>query len=391
MVATMGLLRGLPVLLAAAAEAAPAAPRRHEAAVVRWREEPGRPFSEAAIAGALGLRERDVDLWSVRPQDAAAVAMLPAGTAETLRGGRNDELVLDRLVLEDVERTAAAQAANRRRWSSTAHNASASARGRRGLDSEFFDDYRELDAVLEYLAALALEHPLLARFIPSIGPSYEERNIPGIVIGGRDGGPAVYIQATSHAREWISTSTAMAFVVELLTSEDPELRLLVDELRFFIVPVLNPDGYVFTFSDDPAGRMWRKTRSPNAGDDCIGTDLNRNWNDHWGGEGLGGRFPTCASENPCSNSYRGDSVWSEPESAAVRDLLIEIQSGHDLLGVLDLHSFGQMFNRPYGWVPPDELTPPNDAATAECADRMIDAIGTPPQPPKPLREWSACC
>ena len=171
--------------------------------------------------------------------------------------------MLDRLLLEDVERTAAAQAVNRRRGSSP-HNASASSRGRRGLDSEFFDDYRELDVVLEYLAALALEHPLLARFIPSIGPSYEERDISGIAIGGRDGGPAVYIQATSHAREWISTSTAMAFVVELLTSEDPELRLLVDELRFFIVPVLNPDGYVFTFSDDPAGRMWRKTRSPSA-------------------------------------------------------------------------------------------------------------------------------
>jgi hypothetical protein len=30
-------------------------------------------------------------------------------------------------------------------------------------------------------------------------------------------------------------------------------------------------------------RFWRKTRSPNNGSDCIGTDPNRNWGFHWNG------------------------------------------------------------------------------------------------------------
>lgn len=30
--------------------------------------------------------------------------------------------------------------------------------------------------------------------------------------------------------------------------------------------------------------MWRKTRKPNYGTSCIGTDPNRNWSHKWGGE-----------------------------------------------------------------------------------------------------------
>jgi hypothetical protein len=117
---------------------------------------------------------------------------------------------------------------------------------------------------------------------------------------------------------------------------------------------MNPDGYVFSFSDDPDGRMWRKTRKPNGGSpSCPGTDLNRNYDDHWSGVDLPGGPQNCASTNPCSNSYQGDTVWSEPESAAVRDFLAiagPVRLSNELMGGIDLHSFGQMFNREHGLV-----------------------------------------
>ena len=72
------------------------------------------------------------------------------------------------------------------------------------------------------------------------------------------------------------------------------------------------------------GRMWRKTMQPNDGaPDCPGTDLNRNWGSQWGGADLPLPLPNCASTDPCSNSFQGPSVWSEPESAHVRDFLAE--------------------------------------------------------------------
>lgn len=44
---------------------------------------------------------------------------------------------------------------------------------------------------------------------------------------------------------------------------DPGIRRLVDEMDWFILPVLNPDGYEYTRSStDPQVRLWRKNLSP---------------------------------------------------------------------------------------------------------------------------------
>ena len=43
--------------------------------------------------------------------------------------------------------------------------------------------------------------------------------------------------------------------------------------------------------------MWRKNRHHYTGNTCTGVDLNRNFDDHWGGEGT--------SDLPCSDTYCG--------------------------------------------------------------------------------------
>ena len=55
--------------------------------------------------------------------------------------------------------------------------------------------------------------------------------------------------------------------------------------NWYIHPVVNPDGYDYTWTDN---RMWRKTRRPNEGSDCVGTDGNRNFD-----RGFGGREYIC--------------------------------------------------------------------------------------------------
>lgn len=43
----------------------------------------------------------------------------------------------------------------------------------------------------------------------------------------------------------------------------PTIRNLVDQIDWFITPLLNPDGYEFSrSSSDPETRLWRKNRSP---------------------------------------------------------------------------------------------------------------------------------
>ena len=87
----------------------------------------------------------------------------------------------------------------------------------------------------------------------------------------------VLIVALHHAREWISVETSLYIAEQILTqyAANPRLKADVKKLQIWIVPVVNPDGFAYTWSS-PANRYWRKNRRNN-GDGTFGVDLNRNW------------------------------------------------------------------------------------------------------------------
>ena len=60
--------------------------------------------------------------------------------------------------------------------------------------------------------------------------------------------------------------------------------------------------------------MWRKNRAKTTRANCIGVDLNRNYDYKWGGKGT--------SKSDCSEIYRGTKGFSEPESRAVSDFIL---------------------------------------------------------------------
>ena len=62
---------------------------------------------------------------------------------------------------------------------------------------------------------------------------------------------------------------------------DPSITRLVDKLTWYVIPVLNPDGYEYSHTTN---RMWRKTLSPQ-NYFCKGADPNRNWDAHFGTTG----------------------------------------------------------------------------------------------------------
>ena len=78
--------------------------------------------------------------------------------------------------------------------------------------------------------------------------------------------------------------------------------------------------------------MWHKNRQPNEGSQCMGVDLNRNYDAKWSGEG--------ASGNPCSETYYGSSLFSAPESAAQRDYISPLLTSGDIKAFLTFHSYG---------------------------------------------------
>jgi len=161
--------------------------------------------------------------------------------------------------------------------------------------------------------------------------------------------PNIYMQALIHAREWIAGATANYIINQLVTdyvNRAEDVVNLLHRVNIHFVPVLNIDGYMHTWTND---RLWRKNRSPSSTSTCIGTDVNRNYADHWGEGG--------SSTNPCSDTYMGPSVASELETQATQTYWRDVQQDSEVLVGIDWHSYSQLMLRPYGWTyadSPDE-------------------------------------
>ena len=147
--------------------------------------------------------------------------------------------------------------------------------------------------------------------VDTVGRSYEGRPILAVKIGPRGDSPTrpnVLFVATHHAREWAATDMALRLIRRLATATDARTDSLVNQRDIWVVPVVNPDGYQYTFTTD---RLWRKNRRPTQGG-SIGVDLNRNHSVNWGLDDAG------SSPNPSSEIYRGPSPASEPEVSALQ-------------------------------------------------------------------------
>ena len=112
-------------------------------------------------------------------------------------------------------------------------------------------------------------------------------------------------------------------------------------MDFYVIPLVNPDGYAYTWSDD---RMWRKTRtpSPESAEGCVGADANRNWPAPDWENGVG------ASDDPCEQTYRGKVPLSEPCIYAINTFAERVRQVHPIKAFFDIHSYSQLWLYPRG-------------------------------------------
>ncbi|XP_078058026.1 carboxypeptidase B-like [Mustelus asterias] len=202
-----------------------------------------------------------------------------------------------------------------------------------------YESYHSWEQIESWTATMANENPnLISRL--EIGRSYEGRPIYLLQVGNRTGSlkPAIFLDCGMHAREWISPAFCQWFVKEAVENfgTSSTLNILINELDFLVVPVINVDGYAYSWTKD---RLWRKTRSRNPGSECVGTDPNRNFNAQWCGKG--------ASNGPCSEIYCGPNVESEKEVKAIADFIRNHSS--TIKAYLTIHSYSQKCMFPYSY------------------------------------------
>ncbi|XP_042566248.1 carboxypeptidase A6 [Clupea harengus] len=236
-----------------------------------------------------------------------------------------------------------------------------SSRRRRSVLQYDYEVYHSLEEIQSWMFEMNRTHSHLLDMF-SVGRSYEGRPLYVLQLGkrGRPYRKAVWIDCGVHAREWIGPAFCQWFVKEALNSyqHDSTMRRLMNQLAFYIMPVLNVDGYHYSWTTD---RFWRKTRSKNHKYHCRGVDANRNWKVKWCEEG--------ASSHPCDETYCGPSPESEPEVKAVAKFLRKRRK--QVKAYISIHAYAQMLLYPYSY---KYATIPNFNCVESAAHNAVTAL-----------------
>jgi hypothetical protein len=153
--------------------------------------------------------------------------------------------------------------------------------------------YPSISEIYDSINDIVAAHPDICRKV-TIGTSVEGRPIEAVVVSDNVSSeeiePEMRLTGAIHGDEKTAAMTVLTFL-EVLTDNyvtSPMCQYLVDTTEIWVIPVVNPDGYV-----------------ANQRTNANGIDLNRNCS--YMGPGGGG----------------GSTAFSEPETSALRDLTMQ--------------------------------------------------------------------
>ncbi|CAK9437933.1 uncharacterized protein LODBEIA_P23110 [Lodderomyces beijingensis] len=206
----------------------------------------------------------------------------------------------------------------------------------------FFREYRDLSTIDSWLNLLQATYPDVIK-VEEIGQTFEHRkynvvhfSVPSEDIDHQDKKTLV-ITGGVHAREWISVSSTLYVIYELIQLYEsfPNSKVLT-KLDFLFIPVSNPDGYEYTWTTD---RLWRKNRQQTPVPNCFGIDIDHSYDYHW----------TKSSDWACGEEYSGETPFEAFESRIWDNYLNETNAHHVISGYIDLHSYSQEILYPYAY------------------------------------------
>jgi carboxypeptidase T len=204
--------------------------------------------------------------------------------------------------------------------------------------------YLTYQEMLDNLDAMAAQYPTLitARAPISTFLTIENRPIYHVKISDNaltdETEPEVLQTAIHHAREPMSMSQTIFYMWYLLENynTNDEVKYLVDNTEIFFVPCINPDGYIYNETTDPAGGGMHRKNRRDIGTTNKGVDLNRNYSYGWGTTGV--------SFNPNDDTYPGTGAFSEAETQAMQWLV----QNHTFITALNSHTYGNTLLYPVG-------------------------------------------
>jgi carboxypeptidase T len=241
--------------------------------------------------------------------------------------------------------------------------------------------YHTYPEMVADIQAVEAAHPDIVHLF-SIGKSYQGRTLWAAKVSDHvltdEDEPEVLFDGLTHSDEHMGLEMTLHILHWLADGYGHNSRVtsIVNTREIWIVFAVNPDGAQFDIKNGHF-HYWRKNRQPTPGSTAIGTDLNRNYDYHWG---LGGR----TSKNPLAITYHGWRPFSAPETRAMRDFLASrvVNGRQQIRASITFHEAGRLVMWPYGYtkadVPPD-MTAQDHAALEKIGRHMAATNGYRPE------------
>ncbi len=307
----------------------------------------GDPVDRRLPRGTSGL---DVYVGTAAPRQLDALGELGLDREDVLVGKarRGGEVPLEAILTKDQAKQLRSEGVSLRLKRIDGKPASRVLAAEQRAVYEVYRSYSEPGGLRDEMVAVTRRYRALTELVP-LGPTVQGREIFAVKVtrNARNTGdgarPAVLYLAAQHAREWITPEMVRRLMHYVLRKygESPRITRLLDTTELWFVPVANPDGYDFTFTE--GNRLWRKNLRDNDGDGQItsydGVDPNRNFPFKWGWDNEG------SSAEPTSETYRGTDPTSEPETRALLRLANRVGFEYQI----NYHSAAELLLYGTGW------------------------------------------
>ena len=116
--------------------------------------------------------------------------------------------------------------------------------------------YHNQQQIEDYLQAVAAAFPAIATYKVN-GQSGQGREIPYLIINAtcQANPPALFVNGTHHGDEPSSTESVLAIPDYLLrnSTTDASLRGLLETFAFYVLPLVNPDGFALHTRENASG------------------------------------------------------------------------------------------------------------------------------------------
>lgn len=212
-------------------------------------------------------------------------------------------------------------------------------------DLDFTEKYSYADMIYD-MEVLQEDYPDLVE-LDTIGQSEEGVDIPVLMIGNPEASREVLIQASIHGREHATGWLSMVLAAKALKEQADFLQ----DVRFHIIPMANPDGVKISqsrslgdnqkiiYNQDKTLKLTKEKQTTYAAHwkaNSQGIDLNRNFSAGW--DKLENR------SYPSAQWFNGSQPFSAAETRALRDYT----QAHKFAATVSLHAPGNIIYYAYG-------------------------------------------